>query len=169
MPKPTPTPNLPIREASLGDEAWISYQRGARFRTRDLPLSDLGGCVQIGVAVTELPPGAQSCPFHFHDREEEHFYVLAGRAVLRSGDQRHEMGPGDYVCFPAGTGVAHAFENPFDEPCRYLTIGNRLDEEVCVYPDSDKMLVRTRRAQVMTTRPRESLEYWTGEPVDVPL
>lgn len=169
MSRPAPTPNVPIREATLGDDAWVSFRRGARFASRDLPLSDLGGCAQIGLSLTELPPGAQSCPFHFHDREEEQFYILSGRCVLRSGGDRHEMGPGDYVCFPAGTGVAHSFENPFDEPCRFLTIGNRFEDEVCVYPDSEKMLVRTARSKTMVPLPEASLEYWTGEPVDEPL
>ena len=168
MSKPT-APNVPIRESQLGDDAWIKFQRGARFASRDLPLSDLAGGTQIGLSLTVLPPGAQSCPFHFHEREEEHFYILAGRCVLRSGDERHEMAAGDYVCFPAGSGVAHSFENPFDEPCRYLTIGNRFADEVCVYPDSKKILVRTPRCKLMMPLPAASLDYWTGEPVDEPL
>jgi uncharacterized cupin superfamily protein len=169
MSRPTPTPNLPLRSASLGEDAWTPFERGVRFASRDLLLSDLGGGTQIGVALTVLPPGKQACPFHSHEREEEHFFVLEGRAVLRSGDDRHVMGPGDYVCFPAGTGVAHSFENPFDEPCRYLTIGNRFDAEVCTYPDSGKLLVRAGQTRVMTTLRAASLDYWHGERDDVAL
>lgn len=85
-PSPKPTPNRPIRSAQLGSDAWQDFRKGVRFASRDLLLSDLGGGVQIGIAITELGPGAQSCPFHSHEHEEEHFYVLSGRCVLRSGD-----------------------------------------------------------------------------------
>jgi len=104
----TPTPNVPLR---VGELPWERWQEGQRFGGADIPLGALAGGTQIGVNLMELPPKKQSCPFHWHQREEEHFYVLAGRCVLRSGAERHEMGPGSYVCFPAGTRVAHAFEN----------------------------------------------------------
>lgn len=162
----TPTPNRPIRPADL-DDAWVSFSKGERFDARDLMLGELGGSVKIGISITELPPGKQSCPFHAHQIEEEHFYVLEGRCVLRSGDERFEMRAGDYVCFPPGTGVAHCFLNPFSERCRFLTIGDRSEHEVCTYPDSGNVLVRSLRKMVRL--PAEPLDYWDGEPVDEPL
>lgn len=164
--RPT-TPNVPIRTGELGDDAWVTFRRGARFGSRDLPLGDLAGARRVGFLVTVLDPGDQSCPFHYHQLEEEHFYVLEGRCVLRSGEERHEMGPGDYVCFPPASGVAHCFENPFDEPCRYLTVGTKEANEVCVYPDSGKVLIGS--LDVMARLPAESLDYWDGEPVDEAL
>src|SRR5689334_21080552 len=80
-----PTPNVPIRTAGLPLEAW---QEGVRFCGRDLPLGRLGGSVQVGVSLMVLEPGKQSCPFHYHLREEEHFYVLSGRCVLRTSAGR---------------------------------------------------------------------------------
>ena len=114
-----------------------------------------------------IPAGKQSGPYHYHMREEEHFYVLEGRCVLRSGEDRHELETGDYVCFPAATGVAHALENPHGEDCRLLTIGAFDPTEICVYPDSGKIKLREIEATVRW--PQESLDYWNGEPVDVPL
>lgn len=163
------TPNVPIRASELGDDAWESYARGSRFASRDLPLGDLGGAVRIGAGIMVLDPGKQSCPFHYHHREEEHFYVLAGKCVLRSGEERYVMDAGDYVCFPPGTGVAHAFENPFAEPCRIFVVGNRDPDEVCVYPDSGKVLVSSPSQRIITDFPEASLDYWHGEPVDEPL
>ena len=138
-----------------------------RFGGAELPLGRLGGARDVGVNLVELAPGRQSCPLHWHLREEEHFYVLEGRCVLRSGDDRHAMGPGDYVCFPAGTRVAHAFENPHAEPCRLLAIGTRVADEIAVYPESGKMKLRALEAIVRC--PPRSLDYWTGEATSVPL
>lgn len=159
-----PTPNVPLSSSQL---PWREYGQGVRFGGRSLALGKLGGAQLVGVNLDEIAPGKQSCPFHYHQREEEHFFVLKGRCILRSGEQRHEMGPSDYVCFPAGTGVAHCFENPFEEPCLLLTIGTRDPNDVCVYPDSGKALVHALRA--ILPLPEQSLGYWHGERPDEPL
>jgi len=130
-------------------------------------LGALGGAVQIGVNLVELEPGRQACPFHWHLREEEHFFVLEGRCVLRSGEDRHEMSQGDYVCFPAGTRVGHALENPYRARCRLLAIGTRDPDEVAVYPDSGK--AKLRALGHIVAYPAPSLDYWKGELVDDPV
>jgi uncharacterized cupin superfamily protein len=158
---PEATPHVPIRSSELAYEV---YARGARFGGRSIALGKLGGAKLVGVNLDEIAPGKQSCPFHFHQREEEHFYVLEGRCTLRSGSARHEMGPGDYVCFPPGTGVAHCFENHTSEPCLLLAIGTRDPDEIAVYPDSGKVLLRSLRTIVPL--PERSLDYWQGERSD---
>lgn len=161
-----PTPNVPISSSQL---PWNNYDRGVRFGGRSIALGTLGGARLVGVNLDEIAPGKQSCPFHYHQQEEEHFFVLKGRCILRSGEQRHEMGHGarDYVCFPAGTGVAHCFENPFDEPCLLLAIGTRDANENVVYPESGKVMVKALRA--ILPLPEQSLSYWDGERTDEPL
>ncbi len=158
------TPNVPIATASLAFDRWYE---GERFGGGEIPLGDLGGARDIGVNLVELVPGRQSAPLHWHLREEEHFYVLAGRCVLRVDDARHVMGPGDYVCFPPATRVAHCFENPYDEPCRLLAIGARLSDEIAVYPESKKM--KLRALGKIVPLPDDGLDYWHGEDVDAVL
>jgi uncharacterized cupin superfamily protein len=164
---PFPTPNQPVRAAEIRPEHWEVFEEGARFGSRFVRLGKLGGATQLGFNIDVIPPGKQSCPFHYHQREEEHFYILEGRCVLRTGDDRHEMGPGDYVCFPARTGVAHCFENPFDAECRLISVGPFDPDEVCVYPDSGKVLIRSLGK--MAPAPESSLDYFHGEPADEPL
>lgn len=158
------SPNVPFSTVGLEPIRW---QHGERFAGSELPLGDLGGGTQIGVNLVELPPGKQSCPLHYHMREEEHFYVLAGRCVLRIDDARHPMAPGDYVCFPAGMRVAHCFENPYDEACRIFAIGSRLADEIAVYPESKKIKLRALGKIVPLVD--DSLDYWQGERADEPL
>jgi len=159
-----PRPNVPLRAAELPPDEW---RRGRRFQGREVPLGQLGGARDIGVNLLELPPGKQGCPYHWHLREEEHFYVLSGRCVLRSGAERYPMQAGDYVCFPAGTRVAHSLGNPHEEPCRLLAIGARCADEIAVYPDSGK--AKLRALGTIVRYPPEDLDYWDGEPVDEPL
>lgn len=160
----SPRPNVPFDGgAALPD----SYAEGERFASAWVPLGALGGAREVGVNLETIPPGKQSCPFHYHLREEEHFYLLEGRAVLRTSEGRYEMKADDYVCFPANTGVAHCFENPFDEPCRLLVIGTRCDDEIAVYPDSGKM--KLRALGVIVPHGGPSLDYWQGERPHEPL
>lgn len=158
------TPNAPIATAGLAFDRW---QHGERFAGAEIPLGAMGGATQLGVNLVELVPGKQSCPLHWHLREEEHFYVIDGRCVLRTDDTRTPMGPGDYVCFPAGTRVAHCFENPYAEPCRLLAIGSRIADEIAVYPESKKM--KLRALQTIVPLPEHALDYWEGEAVGTPL
>ncbi|MCP4869632.1 MAG: cupin domain-containing protein [Proteobacteria bacterium] len=98
---------------------------------------------RLGVNETRLPPGRALCPFHYHQRENEVFYMLRGRGVLRYGDEFHDIGPGDCVSCPAGSQTAHQIANPYDEDLVYLAIGDNDADEVAVYPDSGKVLVRS--------------------------
>lgn len=98
---------------------------------------------RLGVSRTRLPPGRVAVPFHSHQREDEVFFVIAGRGVLRYGDTLRDIRPGDCISCPARSGVAHQIANPFDEDLVYLSIGPNDPDEVCVYPDSGKVLVRS--------------------------
>lgn len=115
----------------------------------------------LGVNRMRVPPGHAAVPFHSHRKEDEAFYVLSGRGVFRYGDEAlREVGPGDCISCPAGTGVAHQLANPFDEDFVYLAIGAFDPDEVCTYPDNGKILVRAL-GQIgrMTPAP-----YMDGEP-----
>jgi uncharacterized cupin superfamily protein len=115
---------------------------------------------RLGVNQTRLPPGRTAGPFHYHQREDEVFFVLSGRGVLRYGDELVDLRAGDTVSCPAGSGVAHQIANPYDEDLVYLAIGINDDDEVCVYPDTGKVMVRSlKRVGYLEKTP-----YMEGEP-----
>lgn len=118
----------------------------------------------LGVVENTLPPGGVGCPFHWHAREDEVFFVLRGRGVLRYGNDLREVGPGDCISCPAGRQVAHQLANPFDEDFVYLAIGPRDPHEVCGYPDTGKVMVR----HLQTVGDLTARAYMAGEP-DPPL
>ncbi|MEZ4320896.1 MAG: cupin domain-containing protein [Myxococcota bacterium] len=121
-------------------------------------MREAGG--SLGVVQNTLPPGSVGCPFHWHAREDEVFFVLSGRGVLRYGEQVREIGPGDCISCPANTRVAHQIANPFDEDLVYLAMGPYDPHEVCGYPDSGKVMVRALKAVGML----EKRDYMDGEP-----
>lgn len=87
---------------------------------------------RLGVNQSRLPRGHTMCPFHYHEREDEVFFIISGRGVLHYGE--------DLV---------------------YLSIGPHDPHEVCVYPDSNKMMVRSQSyVGFIEKRP-----YTEGEPL----
>ncbi len=143
---------------------WEESNDIPRFGTRYRPLSFAiaGEAHRVGVAIEELATGYRSNPSHYHFLEEEHVYVLDGAMTLRLGEAALPMKAGDYVCFPAGQRVGHHFVNDGDAPCSFVIIGERNPNEVVVYPDSNKVLVRSlgRRAIFDMAAIRG---YWDGE------
>lgn len=153
-PKPIPTDEV----------AWEEWADVPRFneRYKHLSLATLGEAYRVGIAISELAPGRQSAPAHYHIFEEEHVYILEGEATLRLGDRTYPMRAGGYACFPAGQKAGHCLVNDSAAACRYLIVGERNPNEVVVYPDSNKVLVRSlgRRAIFDMAAMRD---YWDGE------
>ena len=142
------------------DVPWEEWSRGERFGSRFRALGQFGGSAHFGTAIEELPPGKQSCPFHFHMLEEEHILVLEGECTLRLGEKRIRFKAGDYAVFPAGAKVGHCLVNESAKTCRYIVIGENSPNESCVYPDSNKVSNRWMNERYDL---RAVKDYWDGE------
>ena len=136
----------------------IGEHWGASYKVLTPSMRPSGG--RLGVNQMRVPPGRVAVPFHTHQREDEVFYILSGRALLRYGDELTELRAGDCVSCPAGTGVAHQLANPFDTEVVYLAIGAHDPDEVCTYPDTGKVMVRSLERVGWL----EKVEYMAGEP-----
>ncbi|AUX38763.1 cupin [Sorangium cellulosum] len=147
---------------AVEDVPWEEWSEGSRFgsRYRHLTKAAVGDGYHVGVQIEELLPGKQSSPAHYHLLEEEHILILEGRATLRLGEETIEVSAGDYVCFPARQKAGHCLVNTSDALCRFLVIGERKPDEVCVYTDSNKILVRSVHEVYDKSQVRD---YWDGE------
>jgi uncharacterized cupin superfamily protein len=160
-------PAKPFAPVSSGNVAWNDEGpgKGTTFggRSKHLTYAAVGEKYRVGLLIESPAPGKRLAPRHYHMLEEEHALILEGQVTLLSGEQRHEMKPGDYVCFPAGLKVGHSFLNSGSGPCRYLMIGERNPNDVCVYPDSNKMAVAALRTQQAIFDMSGVRRYWDGE------
>lgn len=150
-----------VNAANVEEIVHMQGRHGGAYKVLTPSMRPAGG--SLGLNETRLPPGMATVPFHFHMREDEIFYVLRGRGVLRFGDGLKEIGPGDCISCPAGTKIAHQIANPFEEDLVYLNIGPYDPHEVCVYPDNGKTLVRSLGQVGFLSKEA----YLEGEP-DVP-
>src|SRR5262249_52894582 len=145
-----------IHTAEVPPETW--WEGNPRYTGSSREIAVALGSRDLGYCLTTVPPGSPSCPFHFHHSEEEMFFVLEGRGVLRQGDGRGDeeripIGPGDFIAFPPGTGIAHQFLNTGESPLVYLGVSTRVRSDVAEYPDSDKINIRSSR-MILRRSPR---------------
>ena len=90
---------------------------GPGFRKVRGPL----GVTEMGVNAIVYPPGLDS-PMHGHERQQELYFVHAGRARFEFGDgTAHELGPGGLCRVDAST--PRRVVPLGDEPATVLVVG----------------------------------------------
>lgn len=120
------------------------------------------GARKIGYRVSRIPPGKAFCPLHSHVIAEEFFYVIEGTPTIRTLRGSIACRPGDFVAFPTGRSGTHQLRNDSQEDCLVLLVGADDVNEVCFYPDSQKVLVDSKEGSLMV-RSAPALDYWEGE------
>ena len=120
------------------------------------------GARRLGYHLVRLAPGQIWCPLHWHEFDEELFFVVDGDAVLRTPRGEHAVRRGDFVAFPTSPAGAHQLRNDGDRECTILMVADNADgDDVCHYPDSRKVLISRDR---LILRQEPVLDYFDGEP-----
>jgi uncharacterized cupin superfamily protein len=116
------------------------YEIG-HIRGRWTGLGEAAGAHGIGVRRIELPEEGWSTPAHEHGREEEIFYVLAGRGISWQDGRTAEIEAGDCVVYLPNRG-AHTVHAT--EPLDLLAFGPREYDESVGFPRLGMSLVGRR-------------------------
>ena len=81
------------------------------------------GVTAFGVNAIELPPGIETST-HFHDEQQELYFVHRGTIEMRFGDgSRHVLGPGGLARVDAQT--VRGIANVGDESALYVIAGGK--------------------------------------------
>jgi uncharacterized cupin superfamily protein len=107
-------------------------------------LGESAGSVGAGVRRIQVPAGLWSTPVHEHGREEEIFYVLAGRGISWHGGQTAAIRAGDAIVYLANGGAhsIHALED-----IDLLAFGPRAHDESVGFPRLGLSLVGNRAVE----------------------
>lgn len=141
---------------------WVDAVNRGKFLQRRKAL----GGEKLTCGLWELAPGKRSFPLHAHLVTEEALFVVSGRGKVRTPDGLTDIGPGDYVSFPAG-GPAHQLVNDGTEPLVYLGMSAVQGVDVVHYPDSGKIASAVGvfpKAKRFVFRERDGVDYYEGEP-----
>ncbi len=81
------------------------------------------GVTAFGVNAIEIPPGYETGR-HYHDEQEELYFVFRGRVEFTFGDgSSHLLGPGGLARVDAAT--VRKIKNVGEEPALYLITGGK--------------------------------------------
>ncbi len=153
-----PTPKPLWKAAEIAERGHAYQQRlnpGSTFVGTGL--SRLAGLERARVSLARVPPGKDSFAYHAHLVEEEWMYVISGRGIALVAGAEHEIGPGDFLGFPAG-GPAHLVKNRGAEELVYLMGGDGAPLDVVDYPELGKRYL-------LVTTPTGTDFHELGEPV----
>ena len=134
---------------------------GGRYAATDYEAGFPIGARRLGYNFVTLDPGARLCPMHSHALEEEVFIVWEGEPTIRTPRGEFACRRGDVIAFPVGDIGMHQLLNKSDKPCTVFALGNAEPNEIAFYPDSNKVLVRSRKRLILRAEPR--LDYYDGE------
>lgn len=95
-----PSARVVARAPDEGEAHWIL---GGLYTYRAVPAETGNAYLLVEV---EGPKGF-AVPLHFHEREDEGFYVVAGTVRLAIGERTVDAGPGSFLLAPRG--ARHAF------------------------------------------------------------
>ncbi|NUP02922.1 MAG: cupin domain-containing protein [Nonomuraea sp.] len=74
---------------------------------------------RLSVIEERMPPGTAEV-WHLHHGARQFFYVLDGRAALRTPEREVALGPGEGVEVPRG--LPHQLANPSGDELRFLVV-----------------------------------------------
>jgi uncharacterized cupin superfamily protein len=103
-------------------------------------LGDALGLKNFGVNLLRLPPGCASSQRHWHTRQDEFVYMLAGAVVLVTDAGEQTLTAGMAAGFPAGTGDGHHVINRGAADALLLEVGDRTPGDEVDYSDIDMMI-----------------------------
>jgi uncharacterized cupin superfamily protein len=104
---------------------------------RRVRLGAAAGLSQFGVNLLHLAPGTWSSQRHWHTREDEFVYVLAGEVVLVTEAGETLLRAGDCAGFPHGVANGHHLQNRGAVEAVVLEVGTDDPRDEAEYPDID--------------------------------
>ena len=122
-------------------EVRVSHPWNDNSEVRYTRLAQPAGLSRLSLGIARVPPGKESFLYHRHERDEEFLYILSGRGIAEIGEERFEVGPGDFMGFPAPDGPAHHLSNPFEEELVYLMGGESSGFDMGHFPRLGRRIV----------------------------
>ncbi len=101
-------------------DAHVQEQGDNRFSVKPI-IEDVSKC---SANFVEVEPGKYAYGYHYHEENEEVFYIISGEAAVKTEKGEIRLKQGDAICFPANISGSHVISNPSKtEKLIYLDVG----------------------------------------------
>lgn len=96
---------------------------------------------QCNLSVVEVEPGNYAWGYHYHEMNEEVFYIISGKGTIRTINAEINVKAGDIITFPTGEEGSHVISNASkDEKLVYLDFDTANPAEIVHFPDINKIM-----------------------------
>ncbi len=122
-------------------EGQLQGQGDNQFMVKPV-IKDISKC---SANFVEVEPGKYAYGYHYHEENEEVFYIISGEASVKTEKGDIRLKAGDAVCFPANINGSHVISNPSKtEKLVYLDFGTANRPDVVHFTSTDMGMVVTR-------------------------
>ncbi len=136
-----PPPRLLVRVAERGAAREYRHSENPRSEVYLTALSRPAGLGRLAVVHTRVPAGKESFVHHVHRHDEEWAYVLSGRGIAEIGEREEEIGPGDFLGYPA-SGEPHNLRAAPDGELVYVQGGDAWSRSTIEIVDMPRLRLR---------------------------
>lgn len=117
-------------------EAEVNEQNGNKFTVKHVIAPD-----SMHIDFVEVEPNCFAYGYHWHEVDEEAFYIISGEASVRTAKGELNLKQGDIITFPTGEQGAHVIKNTSKtEKLIYLDFGRNEKAEIVHFPDINKIM-----------------------------
>lgn len=96
---------------------------------------------QCQINFVEIAPGNYAYGFHWHEMNEEAFYIISGNGTVRTDKGEKEVKTGDVITFPAGKDGAHVIRNTSaTEKLIYIDFDTASPCDIVHLPDTNQIM-----------------------------
>lgn len=105
-------------------------------------IDDLAKC---SANFVEVAPQKTAYGYHYHEENEEVFYIIRGEASVKTPDGDIRLKQGDAIAFPANVNGSHVISNPSKtETLLYLDFGTANKPDIVHFTGTENGLIVTR-------------------------
>lgn len=129
---------LAVKNYRIAEGQKIS-QDGNEFTVK--PIVAQADVNQCRVNFVEVEPGSFAYGYHYHETDEEVFYIISGTGIVRTINGDVTVKAGDAITFPAGPEGAHVIRNGSDtEKLVYIDFDTNNLPEIVHFPDTNQVM-----------------------------
>lgn len=129
---------ISVKNYHTAEGETINRGAGNEFTVKSVVSSDY--FTKCKASFVEVEPGNQAFGYHYHEMNEEVFYIISGTGIVRTAKGEITVKAGDAISFPTGPEGTHVIRNGSEtEKLIYIDFDAVNVPEIVHLPDAHKI------------------------------